>query len=465
MRSFLPHTLFLLLGLGPQAFAATLAAGGWFNPLGNFQECLLDPAAPCPDADLGISELEKALPGDGYSRLALRQSEGQEWSWPGGFARTGQANMDFRLLASTPLRTAVGVALYSPWPSQEWTRGPDSARMYEVQPSTHMSVLLGWDLLGFRESRSQQLLLAAEIPVAYGPGVWSGSLSYLPNENFRMRAEYAQVSPREEISPWTDSENLFKLKYTEHRVQGLVAGRFAVGPEWAGSVRYSQVESNEAPGMFTRDGSIWGASSQAVWLGRTWQWRNTFDAEYRKLRHDYTSADGAATLTLDGTYDIYHYQSRLQRTFFRMVRLGLQGERRLARATPGHSSLQGQSADSTDWLRAADFSVNGSSDMRLLTSLYGGDLRWWFAGLYAEAGGDYVFSRSNGHTSPLLTWGAPLDLASIVSTESAVFRLSVGYQSPEALYSYTYRKAYDLGAGSELLKRNGHHTFEISGRF
>ena len=196
-----------LLALAPVQ-AALLSGGGWFSPLGEAQECLLDPSEPCPYPDMGPSGLEQALRGNGYSELKLSQRQGESWEWPGGEARTGRADMDFRLLVSAPLRSAAGLALYSPWPALEWTRGPDSARMYQIQPSTYASVLLDWDLLSMHRESSQQLLLQAELPIAYGPGLWRVGAEYLPMSNWRLRGGYAQVSPREEIAHWTGEETL-----------------------------------------------------------------------------------------------------------------------------------------------------------------------------------------------------------------------------------------------------------------
>lgn len=450
--------------LGGLPWAALLKGGDWFEPMGPAQTCIVDPGQVCPDDPAGPSEVEKALGGNGYSRLQLSQNQGEEWNWEGGSARTGHADMDFDLLVTTPLRSVVGFALRSPWPAQEWRRGADSVRMYQVQPYSSLSALLGWDLLGLGESEGgQQLLLAAELPIAYEPGVWKGSLSYLPTENYRLRVEYAQVKPRQEMAHWENNEDVFKLKYTERRLQGQLAGRFAWGPEWAGTVSYSKLEASDAPAL-TRDGHIWGAAGHLAWLGPTWSLRNDFTAEYRDLQHRYGSPAGDGFLLLDGVYDLYDFRTRLQRTFARTVRIGLQSERRLAKESAGNSVLQ-VPVDSLDWLRALDFSGAGPVGSRMQSSLYGGDVRWWFAGLYLEAGGDYALSRWSGQSSPLFTWGDVLDLQTATATESAVLRLGAGFQVPGALYSYSFRKAYDLGPKNATLKRGAMHSFEIAGSF
>jgi len=436
--------------------------------MGRFQSCMLDPSTPCPDAELGASSLEEALNGNGFSSLRLEQGQGGVWEWERGKALTSRADMDFKLLLATPMRSVLGFALYSPWPSQEWTRwspGQDSVRMYEVQPSSNLSVFLGWDLLAFRTSRDQQLLFLAELPVAYEPGVWKAQLEYLPGDDYRIRASYAQSSPREEIAHWNNQDDVFKLKYKERRYEGQLAARLFQGPEVAIAGRYTELTPRTSLGAFSRSGDVWGVSGQLLWLGRFWAWRNEFDAEYRDILHSYVDAAQQSALTWNGAYDLYRFKTRLQRTFFRVARIGLHAERRLALGAPSAENIQGVPADSTDWLRATYFQGASLSASRLSTELYGGDLRWWFSGLYVEAGGDYAYARRSGTSSPFLTWGDTLDFSQALPAESVIMRLGAGFQADGANYLYSYRRGYALGHSEPLMRYAGTHRFEISGRF
>ena len=445
--------------------ATSLNGGGWWAPMGASQNIFLDPGAPSPSPELGPDPYEKALTGNGFSHLSLNQGQGQEWEWGSQRARTPYAQMDFQFLVVAPMRSMVGLALYSPWPGQEWQTGPDSIRMYQVQPSSYVALLLGWDLLGFQNNHDQQLIASVELPIAYEPGVWQAALAYLPSPNWRLRAEYSQVKPREEIEHWVADWGRFKLKYTEQRVQGHIAGRWAYGPEWAGVVGDCWLTPRHLEGTLTRKGSIWGALGQLVWLGSTWSWRNDFSAEYRQLTDSYRVSTGSPSLLSEGALDLYHYRSRWQRTFAKNWRLGLQGERRLAKGAPGSLMQTGQSTDSLDWTQVVALPTQAYYAHRLETSLYGGDLRKWFSGLYFEAGGDYALSHWSGNSSPMHTWGHSLEYSSASDSEHGVLRLGAGFQSGQALYSYQFSQAFALNNQPTPIQNNGHHRFVISGQF
>lgn len=456
---YLALPLLLLQGL---ASAATLDAGGWFASMGSFQGCMTDPGEECPEAKLGMSSLDRALAGDGSSSLLLRQASGQKWNFAGGRAVRSRADMDLGIWMTTPMRSAVGLALYSPWPAGDWTRGADSVRMIDSPAATHVGVRLGWDLLSFQEDRSRQLLLDAELPVYYGPGRWHAGLAWYPSADWRVRVEYEQVTPREEIEAWDDEDLVFKMKYTERRGQVQLAGRMAYGPEWSVAARHSVVEAKRTASTFTYDGRITGGSAGVAWIERNWSWKAMADAEYRDL--DPAWYDGTGAQQLDGrlTYDIYRFHSRLQRDFADFLTVGLVGERRLVNGNA--RAVVGNTADTSSWLNWVDFSDRDPQPLRTQTSLYGGDVRLWAHGLFFELGGDYALQRRHGSTSPLETWGASIAQESLGPSEYAVARGGVGFQAEKTLYQYSYRQAFALGDNGAV-RYGGHHQFSIVGGF
>jgi hypothetical protein len=402
----LPGFLLAFAGLFSLAHA-DLAGGGWYDPLGS------SALGSLSFAQLGASKWEAALQNRGAGSLTLKSGGGAAYDQDGKtWASHTQSDMDLEFLLVAPMNTLVGLTLESPWPEREAAVAGDT--LWRETDPTRFGVLLGMRPVN-------ALLVYGEIPIADETGVWRAGLELFPFDWARLRLLYNQQKTEDHILSWNLGTSQ-EFSRTERQGEAELALKLPLHLEAAAGVRYSDFEG-------TPDGTVWGAGGEVVYLKSKWSLKVRFNADWRDLQN------GAASWS----YDSYLAGSRLQRTFWNFLRVGLEAQEQ--------ALLQNSNAA---WLEQKK---------------YGGDLRLWWQGLYVQCGGFFVRSAGEGVTNPDLGFGREIKMEDLFSRRSLEAKVEAGIELEGTLYRYTYEKWFAFGSRSPVLRPNTIHRFEIAGAF
>jgi hypothetical protein len=388
--------VFCLFAIATFAVAARaeLAGGGWFNPLGNLEF-----------SALGASEWEAALQNRGTASLALQSGAGAKWKENGeSFASSTESDMNLRFLLAAPMSTLVGLSLESPWPEREVALGGDT--LWRESDPTRFALLLGMRPV-------KQILAYGEIPIAAETGVWRAGVELFPWDGARLRFRYTQQKTIDKIVSWNLGTTQ-KFSQTERQGEAQAAFKLPLHLQVAAALRYSRLSGDFAD-------KVWGTGGELVYLKKNWSLKTKFDANWRE------------------NYDTYLASSRLQRTFWNLLRVGLEAEETLALQNPDDAWISQKS--------------------------YGGDLRFWWQGLFLQGGGFWVRSEGAGQTLAALGFGRRIAMQDLFAHHAIEMRLEVGFEVNGTLYRYSYDKTFPLWRAKPVVNPNTTHRFEIGGNF
>jgi|GEM_PF-4715629 len=473
-----------LLGIAVLLLVLNLSAqplvGSWFEPTGTFRACLMNPAIPCPQTNFGASENEKTLRTHAFSVLRFEQADVMTVHDSTSKLKDAAGLMDFRMRFATPLGTTIGFGATIPHPSR--TLVLDSTQYSSWANPGQATLLLGSDLLGMggnAENNTQQLLLSAELPIAYDPGLWAGHVEWVWKAGLRVRTSYWSVTPREDIVRDQDVER-YRMRWHEAISQILVAARPFSWIELGARGARAQVTPRNAPGQATVNGDVWQGAGSAQIVGKRWRWSQNLEWQQEDLHYSWTEnvADSTPSwsMTRQQRGAVWVYDTRLQRNIG-IWRIAFWGERRLWDGWPGDWSQTNGSSESTSWLALLPIgSVLQSSGTanygkgRMQNNFVGTEIRWNGDGFYVEPGIALSKMQLDSLSEPWALWGLPLASEQIpLQAQALVGSINIGFSGGGNRFQYSWHQAFPLdgspwqnGVGASW---GAVHRFTIEGGF